>query len=128
VLVSSNQQEFLVNNSCGKDGLLSLEAPAIIYQMKGKEGFYYYFKVTRNSSINKVASYNVNEQGSVPWKGRIFLFATTSQLALGSPPIQVLPGLFLMRYSGQSVKVTNHLHLVQRCRVYGTLVPQSNMT
>jgi hypothetical protein len=52
------------------------------------------------------------------WRLGIFLFTTTSRMALGptQPPIQWVPGAVSLGESGRDVKLTTHLHLVQRSK------------
>jgi hypothetical protein len=53
-------------------------------------------------------------QGLIPHRFKGFSFSTASRPALErtQPPIQLVPGTFARGYSGRSVKLTTHLHLV----------------
>jgi hypothetical protein len=58
-------------------------------------------------------------QGLIPCTVKGFSFSTSSTPALEptQPLIQWVPGIFSRGYSGRSVKLTTHLHLVPRLRM-----------
>jgi len=53
-------------------------------------------------------------------------FATRSALGSTQLPTECVPGSLSQSKSGQGVKLTTHLHLVKRLRIYGAmpLLPQ----
>jgi hypothetical protein len=60
--------------------------------------------------------------------GNFFLLTTASRMALGptQPPIQWVPGALSLGYRGRDVKLTTHLHLVQRPKMRGVMPPLPN--
>jgi hypothetical protein len=63
----------------------------------------------------------------IPDRGNIFLLAAASRpdLELTQPPIQWIPGDLFLELSARDVKLTVHLHLVQRFGMNGAIPPLS---
>jgi hypothetical protein len=74
---------------------------------------------SRDSSVGIATGYGLDVWGSIPGKGKIFVFSTASKLALWSsqPPIQWVPGSFSWGWSVGGVKLTTHHLLVSRSRM-----------
>jgi hypothetical protein len=90
---------------------------------------YYYINIKskRTVQLSGIAlGYGLDDSGFETWQGlRIFLFTTASRPVLTQPPIKWVPGPLTRGWSGQGVKLTTRLHLVQRSRMRGAVPPLS---
>jgi hypothetical protein len=93
--------------------------------------FWHYLKWSHGSSGSIVSDYGLDDRGSIPDRGRGFLLAPTSRLALGptQPPVQWVPGVLSPGVKrGRGVTLTIHPNLVPRMgmsRSYTSPPPQT---
>jgi hypothetical protein len=79
-----------------------------------------YKKINSHGNSVGIKIYNrLDSRGSVPGRGKIFLFSTASRLTLRLSQLYPIgtDGVFSGRLSGRGMKLITHLHLVPRSRM-----------
>jgi hypothetical protein len=70
-------------------------------------------------SVYIQTGYDLDGSGSIPGRGKVFLFSTAFRPALGptNPPIPRIPAAISPGVKRPGMKLTTHLHLVPRSRM-----------
>jgi hypothetical protein len=71
------------------------------------------------SAVGIATGYELDGRGSIPGRGKIFLFSTASRPALGftEPPTQWIPGALSLGLKRAGREAATHLHPVSTSRM-----------